>query len=117
VARSEVWNRRHPDRPDHPSLHAMRKEIPTSALEMLSIPGLRPDKVLKIYKELGISSVDELEKAAKANRLKLVKGLGGLYRLRSCKASRSAARAKAGGICTVLPCCWRPHRINCAGPN
>ena len=61
---------------DHPSLQAMRKEIPTSALEMLSIPGLRPDKVLKIYKELGISSVDELEKAAKANRLKPLKGLG-----------------------------------------
>src|SRR3954465_9364858 len=61
---------------DHPSLQAMRKEIPTSALEMLSIPGLRPDKVLKIYKELGISSVDELEKAAKENRLKPVKGLG-----------------------------------------
>jgi DNA polymerase (family X) len=43
---------------------------------MLGIPGLRPDKVLKIYKELGISSVDELEKAAKADRLKSVKGLG-----------------------------------------
>jgi DNA polymerase (family 10) len=54
----------------------MRKEIPTGALEMLSIPGLRPDKVLKIYKELGISSVDELEKAAKADRLRAVKGLG-----------------------------------------
>ena len=33
----------------HPSLQAMRKEIPASALEMLGIPGLRPDKVLKIY--------------------------------------------------------------------
>ena len=61
---------------DHPSLQAMRKEIPSGALEMLGIPGLRPDKVLKIYKELGISSVDELEKAAKADRLKPVKGLG-----------------------------------------
>src|SRR3954467_1615848 len=61
---------------DHSTLQAMRKEIPSSALEMLGIPGLRPDKVLKIYKELGISSVDELEKAAKADRLKPVKGLG-----------------------------------------
>jgi DNA polymerase (family 10) len=61
---------------DHPSLQAMRKEIPSSALEMLGIPGLRPDKVLKIYEELGISSVDELENAAKADRLKSVKGLG-----------------------------------------
>src|SRR3954467_14899693 len=61
---------------EHPSLQAMRKEIPTGALEMLGIPGLRPDKVLKIYKELGISSLDELEKAAKEDRLKPVKGLG-----------------------------------------
>src|SRR5205085_11849788 len=59
-----------------PGLPALRKEIPTSALEMLCIPGHRRDKVLKIYKELGISSVDELEKAAKANRLKPLKGLG-----------------------------------------
>src|SRR5215207_5721026 len=40
----------------HPSLGEMRKEFPASALELLTIPGLRPDKVLKIYKELGISS-------------------------------------------------------------
>ena len=43
---------------------------------MLTIPGLRPDKVLKIYKELGISSLDVLEQAAKEDRLKPVKGLG-----------------------------------------
>src|SRR3954466_11570382 len=29
---------------DHPSLQSMRKEMPADALEMLSIPGLRPDK-------------------------------------------------------------------------
>jgi len=61
---------------EHPSLQAMRKEIPAGALEMLGIPGVRPDKVLKIYKELGISSLDELEKAAKEDLLKPVKGLG-----------------------------------------
>src|SRR6185503_18958471 len=30
----------------HPSLQAMRKEMPSDALEMLGIPGLRPDKVM-----------------------------------------------------------------------
>src|SRR3954471_10335712 len=60
----------------HPALDAMRKDIPAEALEMLNIPGLRPDKVLKLYKELGISSIDELERAAKQDRLKPVKGLG-----------------------------------------
>jgi DNA polymerase (family X) len=60
----------------HPSLEAMRKEIPDGVLEMLSVPGLRPEKVLKIYHELGIASLAELEEAARAGRLAKVKGLG-----------------------------------------
>jgi DNA polymerase (family 10) len=54
----------------------MRKEIPARVLEMLSVPGLRPGKVLKLYKELGIMSLAGLEAAARADRLKGVKGLG-----------------------------------------
>jgi DNA polymerase (family X) len=60
----------------HPALEAMRKQIPAGALEMLSVPGLRPEKVMKLYKELGISSMAALEEAARADRLKGVKGLG-----------------------------------------
>jgi len=40
----------------HPSLEAMRKDIPVGVLEMLTVPGLRPDKIVKLYKELGIRS-------------------------------------------------------------
>jgi DNA polymerase (family 10) len=54
----------------------MRKDIPEGVLEMLSVPGLRADKVLKLYKELGITSLAGLEAAARADRLKGVKGLG-----------------------------------------
>ena len=60
----------------HPALDAMRTEIPAGTLELLTVPGLRPDKALKLYKELGISSVEDLEQAAKQERLKNVKGLG-----------------------------------------
>lgn len=60
----------------HPSLEKMRAEIPEGVLDMLSIPGLRPEKVIKIYKELGIATLDELEAAAKEDRIKEVKGLG-----------------------------------------
>ena len=37
----------------HPSLEKLRKEIPEGVLEMLSVPGLRPEKVLRLYKDLG----------------------------------------------------------------
>ena len=60
----------------HPSLEKMRAEIPEGVVDMLSIPGLRPEKVIKIYKELGIATLDELEAAAKEDRIKEVKGLG-----------------------------------------
>jgi DNA polymerase (family 10) len=59
-----------------PSLEKMRAEIPESVLEMLTVPGLRPEKVLKLYRELGIKNLEELEAACKEDRLKSVKGLG-----------------------------------------
>lgn len=36
----------------HPSLEKLRKEVPEGVLEMLTVPGLRPDKVLRLYKDL-----------------------------------------------------------------
>jgi DNA polymerase (family X) len=60
----------------HPGLEKMRKEIPVGVLEMLTVPGLRQDKVLKLYQELGLSSLAELEEAAREGRLQKIKGLG-----------------------------------------
>ena len=60
----------------HPSLEKLRKEIPEGVLEMLAVPGLRPEKVLRLYKDLGITSLAELEAAAKNDRIKKAKGLG-----------------------------------------
>lgn len=60
----------------HPTLEAMRQELPAGVLELMKIPGLRPDKVLKLHKSLGINSLAELEQAARSDRLKGVKGLG-----------------------------------------
>jgi DNA polymerase (family 10) len=60
----------------HPTLEAMRKEVPESVLEMLSIPGVRAEKVVKLHKELGISSLSDLEQAAREGQLEAVKGFG-----------------------------------------
>src|SRR5436305_1794539 len=59
----------------HPSLQKLRKEIPAGVLEMLTVPGLRPEKVLRLHKDLGISSLAELEAAAKDDRIRKAKGL------------------------------------------
>lgn len=60
----------------HPKLETLRAQIPAGVLEMLTLPGLRPDRVLKLHKELGIESLDQLEQAARADKLKDIKGLG-----------------------------------------
>ena len=60
----------------HPSLEKMRAEVPAGVLELLTVPGLRPEKVLKLYKELGISSLQDLAEATRAGRLAPIKGLG-----------------------------------------
>jgi DNA polymerase (family 10) len=75
----------------HPKLEQMRKETPPSVLEMLAVPELRPEKVLKLHRELGIESLADLEAAARADKLKTVKGLGPALQakiLRSISISR-----------------------------
>lgn len=52
------------------------KEIPPGILDMLKISGVGPKKAALLYKELGISSVDELEAAASAGKLHGLPGLG-----------------------------------------
>lgn len=77
----------------HPSLEKLRKEIPEGVLEMLAVPGLRPEKVLRLYKDLGIGSLSELEAAAKDDRIKKAKGLGAALQT---KILQNLAIAKSG---------------------
>ena len=64
---------------EHPSLEKMRAETPHGALEMVRIPGLRPDRIKKLHSSLGISSLAELEEAARSDRLKSAKGFGAVF--------------------------------------
>jgi DNA polymerase (family X) len=77
----------------HPSLEKLRKEIPAGVLELLSVPGLRPDKVLRLYKDLGITSLAELGVAAKEDRIKKARGLGAALQT---KVLQNLAIATAG---------------------
>lgn len=54
----------------------LKAEFPAGFMELLRIPGLGPKKAKLLLDELGIKSVDELEAAARANRLADLPGLG-----------------------------------------
>ncbi len=59
-----------------PALKRYKKKYPSTLLELLALPGLGPKKVMKLYKELGISSLEELQKALEEGKLDGVKGFG-----------------------------------------
>ncbi len=54
----------------------LRKAFPDGILEMLRIQGLGPKKVKILYEKLKLKSLDDLEKAAKADRLSSLEGFG-----------------------------------------
>lgn len=53
------------------------KKIPRGLLQMLELQSVGPQKVRLFYKELGIKSVDELEAAAQAGKLRDLPGMKG----------------------------------------
>ena len=57
-----------------PTLEKLRKDIPPDVLPMLSIPGLRPTQILKLYKETGLSNIEALQQAIERGDLEGKKG-------------------------------------------
>lgn len=54
----------------------MRAEIPPGVFDMLRVPGLGPKTAATLYSKLEITSIDELEAAARANELAKVRSIG-----------------------------------------
>lgn len=52
------------------------KELPAGILDLLKVSGVGPKKAALLYKELGVASINELEKAAKGHKLHVLPGLG-----------------------------------------
>ena len=54
----------------------LRSEVPPTLVDLLAIPGLGPRTVDDLHAALGIATLEDLEVAARAGRLRGVKGLG-----------------------------------------
>ncbi len=57
-------------------LKDLEKEVPAGLAEWLQVPGLGPKKVALIWKELGITTLAELDAAAREGKLRKLPGLG-----------------------------------------
>ncbi|HSN91884.1 MAG TPA: DNA polymerase/3'-5' exonuclease PolX [Anaeromyxobacteraceae bacterium] len=85
-------------------LDQLRAKHPPGVLELLQVPELGPKKVAALREALAVSSVDELEAACRAGRVRELKGFGarteqkildGIARLRSRASSRRTLLAEA----------------------
>lgn len=54
----------------------LKEQAPESLAELLSLPGFGAKKIHAVWKELGVSNLDELEAAAREGRLKGLAGFG-----------------------------------------
>lgn len=54
----------------------LKEEVPEGLVEMLKIPGLGAKKIRTIYDTLGISTIEELEHAARKDKLRKLPGFG-----------------------------------------
>ena len=58
------------------ALTKRRSTIPPEVVQFMRLPGLGPKTAARIWRELGISTLDELKAAAEAERLRALPGLG-----------------------------------------
>ena len=58
------------------SYDEVRRDFPVALASFLQVPGLGPGRARAVYQELGVSTLDELEQAARQGRLREVPGFG-----------------------------------------
>jgi DNA polymerase (family 10) len=73
-------------------LEKLRQEVPAGLAEWLQVSGLGPKKVALIWKELGITTLQELAAAAKDGRLRKLPGMGEKSEAQIARGIESLAR-------------------------
>jgi DNA polymerase (family 10) len=59
-----------------PELEDVKSTIPPALLELLAVPGVGPKTVNRLWKKLGVLTLDDLERAARGHRIRAVSGFG-----------------------------------------
>lgn len=72
----------------------LKKKIPKGLREIMDLQGLGPKKAIRLYKELGINSIEELETAAKEGRIARLEGFGEKTEENIIKAIEIAKKGK-----------------------
>jgi len=107
-------------------LAELKKKTPVDMEELGKIEGIGPKTILKLYKELKVKNVADLEKAAKQGKIQKIKGLGPTVEqniLKSIEFARKTservplgfALASAEEVVAMLKTCKDVQRAGIAG--
>lgn len=94
----------------------LRQQFPPTILDMLHLQGVGPKTVALLYRELGLRTLDDLQAAAGAGRLRQLKGMGAKKEAQILKALEGRARvtgrrlmAEANDTAGALVAALREH--------
>jgi DNA polymerase (family X) len=90
------------------ALKRRRERVPAGVVEFLRLPGVGPRTAARIWSELGITTLDGLQAAAEAGRLRELSGLGQkseekIFTALAAGAGRKAPREDRGLLGAALP--------------
>ncbi|WP_376791791.1 DNA polymerase/3'-5' exonuclease PolX [Thermoflexus sp.] len=75
----------------------LKSEIPQSLLEMRQIPDMGPKRIKAVWEKLGITTVEELEEAARAGKLRSLPGFGAKLESKILASIEAVKRRKIAG--------------------
>ncbi len=84
------------DTPYHRELLA---EFPPSILDVLRLQGVGPKTVATLYRELGIRTIEDLERAAADGRIRALRGMGAKKEALILKALEDRKRSRGASSC------------------
>ncbi len=58
------------------TLERMRRKLPSGLVDLLAIPGLKPQTIMKLHDLLGVNSLEDLKAACSNGKVATTKGLG-----------------------------------------
>src|SRR5439155_14755557 len=75
------------------ALAKRRAAIPEGVVQFMRLPGLGPKTAARIWRELGVTTLDELKRAAETQRVRSLPGLGAKAEERILKALAASTQA------------------------
>ena len=107
-------------------LRELRESLPPGIPEIMQLEGLGPKLAIRLNQELGVTSIDSLEKAAREHRIRVLRGFGEKkeenilkaieeYRSRSGRFLLGEVLPIIRGILAYMGSCGAVRRVEVAG--